>query len=278
MRRRLRVFRLSRLCMDDQHELTPAAVRIGREPGRQALRWQAVHGLELFRQLAAQRQRPRAAGFGQGCGQRVDAVRRFEQHLRLRARGQRLQRQRALAAARRQEADEGERPAERVAGHAERRHCAARPRDRHNPVAGGLHRRHQRGARVADGRRAGIADTGHALAARKPQQHAGRGFAFVVRMHREQRFRVDAERAQQGRAVARVFAGDGIDETEHMDGAQAQVGQVADRRGHHVQCAGWVLLRARRAGGDLAQERHVHTAQERGVQGRGIPNLERRRQ
>ena len=39
-----------------------------------------------------------------------------------------------------------------------------------------------------------------------------------------------------------------------MDGAQAQVGEVADRRGHHVQCAGGILLVAGRRGGGLPQQ------------------------
>ena len=44
--------------------------------------------------------------------------------------------------------------------------------------------------------------------------------------------------AQQRRAVARVLAGDGVGQREQVDGAQAQVGEVADRRGDDVECAG----------------------------------------
>jgi len=48
--------------------------------------------------------------------------------------------------------------------------------------------------------------------------------------------------AQQLLGVARVFAGHHIDLLQDMQGTQADVGQVANRGGDHIQCVGRVVL------------------------------------
>ena len=108
-------------------------------------------------------------------------------------------------------------------------------------------RRDELGARVAQRRRAGIAHVGDALAARQPLEHACRGGAFVVLVRRDQRLD-DAEAVQQGGAVTRVFAGDRVDQGEHVKRAQADVGEIADRRGDNVQRGRGILLAGGGAG------------------------------
>ena len=54
---------------------------------------------------------------------------------------------------------------------------------------------------------------------------------------------VESIGAQQLLGVARVLAGQRVDPLQQVQRAQADVGQVANRSGHHVQCAGRVLLR-----------------------------------
>ena len=128
--------------------------------------------------------------------------------------------------------------------------------DRHARMAGIAHRSDERCAGVADGGRAGVADIGHALAACESREHALRCLALVVLVQRDERL-VDAEMAQQRCAVARVLAGDGVDEGEHMNRAQAQVREVADRRRDHVQRSCGILLRAGRSGSGLQQQRGI---------------------
>ena len=52
-------------------------------------------------------------------------------------------------------------------------------------------------------------------------------------------------RLQQGLGVAGVFAGNRIHQAQHMQGAQADVAQVANRRGHDVERARRIMLRRR---------------------------------
>ncbi|CAN6484063.1 unnamed protein product [Victoria cruziana] len=53
---------------------------------------------------------------------------------------------------------------------------------------------------------------------------------------------LEAIGAQQGLGVARVLTGDGVDELQHVQGAQRDVRQVADGRGHHVERALRIML------------------------------------
>jgi len=65
---------------------------------------------------------------------------------------------------------------------------------------------------------------------------------------------VQAEVVQQGAALAGVLAGHGIHQAQHVDGAQAEVGQIAYGRGHQVKGAGGILLGTGRALGGLTKQ------------------------
>jgi prolyl-tRNA editing enzyme YbaK/EbsC (Cys-tRNA(Pro) deacylase) len=110
-------------------------------------------------------------------------------------------------------------------------------------IAGVARRGDELGAGVAQRRGAGVADVGDALAARQPLDDDARGRALVVLVHGDQRLR-EREVAQQGGAVARVLAGDRVAEGEHVERAQRQVGEVADRRGDDVERGRGILLAA----------------------------------
>ena len=159
---------------------------------------------------------------------------------------------RALAGLRRQEADEARsRAAARIAGHAERGQCAAGTGNRQHAIARLRGLRHQHGTRVGHRRRAGIADIGHALAARQALQHLG-ARPRVRCAGAARSAACPAQVAQQRRALTRVSSqATASTRREHMYRAQAQVGEVADGRRHHVQRAGRILLHARRFGGSL---------------------------
>ena len=57
--------------------------------------------------------------------------------------------------------------------------------------------------------------------------------------------RVDAIGPQQALRVARVLAGDRVDQLQHVQGAQRDVREVADRRRDHVQGRLRIMLRTR---------------------------------
>jgi hypothetical protein len=230
--------------MQREREFALAMHRIGRQPARQFVAAQRDELLELLGQLAPQRD-PALAELDQVLGQGLDSVRRFEQHAGVRLLGQPAQRLRARRALGRQETGElegGIGLGRRQSGHAQqRRHAAgARQRDRAQP--GGLHRRAEPGARVADARRAGVADIGDAFAALQPLDHADRGLGLVVLMQREQG-PVQPVGLQQAGGVAGVLAGDRVDQPEQVQRAQRDVGQIADRGGHHIERPGGIMLR-----------------------------------
>ena len=83
--------------------------------------------------------------------------------------------------------------------------------------------------------------------ARQPGDHRLRGLGLVVLVQGQQlrAGRVDAIGAQQALRVARVLAGDRIDDLQHVQRAQRDVGQVADRRRDHVERRLRIMLRAR---------------------------------
>ena len=188
--------------MQHQHELAARAVGVGGQPGRAVARGHRRDGLELLGQLAAQRQPPlgHAAASAAGERRRCGAAPRTAPASRAACRD-RVDRARALGAARRQEADEDEaaRRARRRRRSARRARCS-RPGSGTHAVAGGARGGDQLGARVAHRRRAGVADVGDALAARQPLEHARPRRALVVLVQRQQRL-VEAEVAQQGGAV-----------------------------------------------------------------------------
>ena len=157
---------------------------------------------------------------------------------------------RALLRLARQEAGEREARGAGVARHAQRGDRAAGARQRHHAVAGGGHHLHQHRARVGDGRRAGVADVGHALARGQARAHLRGAGALVVLVQRQQRL-FQAEMAQEGAAGARILAADDVGQRERVQRAQADVGEVADGRGHHVEAAARVVLQAGHGGGRL---------------------------
>ena len=55
---------------------------------------------------------------------------------------------------------------------------------------------------------------------------------------------VDAVAAHQCAGMARVLTGDGVGQVEYVQRAQADIGQVADRRGHDIQGALRIMLRS----------------------------------
>lgn len=112
-----------------------------------------------------------------------------------------------------------------------------RPRDRADLDAGGTRGAHQFEPRVADQRGAGVADDGQRLAVAQARHDAFGHGVFVVVVQRQQRA-VDAEMAEQLAGMARVFGADRRHATQHLLRAWRQVGQVADRRGDHVQGSG----------------------------------------
>ena len=98
------------------------------------------------------------------------------------------------------------------------------------------------------GGRAGIAGVGDALALSQPIDHALRRLHLVVLVHGQPGAGrlVDAIGAQQSLRVTRVLAGDRIGQLQHVQRPQADVGQVADGRGHDVQRGLPIMLRSRR--------------------------------
>jgi len=66
---------------------------------------------------------------------------------------------------------------------------------------------------------------------------------------------VQAQHVQQATGDAGVFAGHSVDQRQHLDSAQADVGQIADGGGHKIERAFGILLLA----GDLLRrlEQHV---------------------
>lgn len=85
-----------------------------------------------------------------------------------------------------------------------------------------------------------VAHIRHALTRLQAFHHCLRGLGFVVLVQCQQRF-VQAVALQQRSGVAGVFASDGVGQCQHVQGAQTNVGQVANGGGHHVKCGGWIM-------------------------------------
>ena len=93
---------------------------------------------------------------------------------------------------------------------------------------------HQLVAGIGDQRRAGIADDGHRLSRRQLGQHArplALGVVLVIGAGRAR----NGEMGEQRAAVARVLAVDHIGAGQHGERPQGDVGEVADRRRHHIE-------------------------------------------
>ena len=242
--------------MQDDREFAARPVRFRREPAGQITRRQGRDLFELLGQLAADRHHPLRTARRQLAGKRLDPVWRLEHDLgggRARDLGQPA---RTLAAAGGQKADEREAGRARVAGRGEHRQRAARAGHRHDAVAGGAHLGDEGGPRVAHRWRAGIADIGDTLAAREPIDDGLGGAALVVLVHGDKRLD-EPEVAQQRGAVARVLAGDRVDEREHVQRPQGDVGEVADRRRDDVERRSGILLAAGGQGRGLDELRSL---------------------
>ena len=122
----------------------------------------------------------------------------------------------------------------RITAHAQGGHDAAGPRNGDAAKARLPHRANHKGARVADGWRARVADAGHPLAPRQTLDHRLCSLAFIVFVQGQQRA-PDAQGLQQLAPHAGVFAGHRIHPLQGVHRPEGDVGQVADRRGHHIQ-------------------------------------------
>ncbi len=139
----------------------------------------------------------------------------------------------------------------RNAGGAHRCDHAAGTGQWHHWQLSQAHRLHQSGARVADGRGACITHIGHACALLQALNHHLRTLCLVVLVHCQQLCGsfVNAIGPQQRLGVAGVFTGHHIGQLQHMQRAQADVCQVANRCGHHKQRARPIILVACRLQG-----------------------------
>ena len=122
-----------------------------------------------------------------------------------------------------------------------RRSQAARARDRYDALAGGQRGPNQQRARIGHPGGSGVAHQRDPLALGQPRQDLFRGAALVVAVQGDQAG-PDPVALQQRRRHARIFGRDAIGIAEYPKCAQRNVGRVADRRGHYIQCARQLLL------------------------------------
>ena len=237
--------------MHHQHKFALAAFGRLVQPARQRLCRQCGDRFILLGQLARQRHRPLAQQ-RQRAGQCANAMRGFQQHHRTRLLLQRLQRLLALLPLGGQKTRKhpaslqpGHAIAVLRAFHARRTQCgddAAGSGKRHHAQACGLHRLYQHRARIADCGGACIAHIGHALPLLQAFHHLLRRLLLIVLVQRQQARcgRRNPVGAQQLCRMARILAGDGIGQLQHMQRTQRDIGQIADRRGHQIERAGGI--------------------------------------
>lgn len=106
--------------------------------------------------------------------------------------------------------------------------------NRHHPVAGHPHLRHQYRTGIADGGRAGIADQGDALSGLQQVDNALRRAALVVLMDRQQAGSLDGVVRQQVRGVASIFRRHDIDRAQYVQRPQGDVAQISYRGRHYI--------------------------------------------
>ena len=237
--------------MQQHHKFAARALGRGIQPGGQGLGGLGGDFFKLLGQLAGQRHGPRAQ-HGQGLGQFADAVGGLQQHHAAGLGGQLLRNHAgAFRILHGQKTGKHKTAMFGAVGHGtgrtEGRGDAAGTGQGQGAQACGVHGRHQAGAGVAHAGGACIAHIGHPLALLQPLYHGLCGLGLVVLVHGQQLGRafVDAVGAQQGLGMARVLAGHGVGQLQHMQRAQRDVGQIANGRGHHVQGALWIMLRSR---------------------------------
>jgi hypothetical protein len=100
---------------------------------------------------------------------------------------------------------------------------------------------HQHRAGVVDAGSSGVAHVGHAPAGGQMSQHVRRRGLFTMAVGAQQRLGQTVG-LQQALRHAGVLRGDEVAALQHGQGAQADVGEVADGRGHHQQASGRQLL------------------------------------
>ena len=106
-------------------------------------------------------------------------------------------------------------------------------RHRHHAQTGGAHGVDDARARVGHGGRAGVRHQRNALAGLQPGDQLVGDFPLVVLVRGDQRS-LQAVARQQLRRIARVLAGDGVGQRQHMERAQADVGCISDGCGQHI--------------------------------------------
>ncbi|SOO27808.1 hypothetical protein XAP6164_1820016 [Xanthomonas phaseoli pv. phaseoli] len=216
------------------HEFALALVVVGLDLGLQLRQAAVEHGFEQLGEFAGDHCRTLVTEGKAQVGQRFDdAVGGLVEHQGAGLAGQPRQALAAGGALGRQEAFETEAVAGQ-AGHAERGDRGAGAGHRADLDAGGTGGAHQLETGVADQRSAGVADDGQRRAFAQARHDALGHRVFVVVVQRQQRA-IDAEMAEQLAGMAGVFGADRGHATQHFLRARRQVGQVADRRGDHVQ-------------------------------------------
>ena len=65
---------------------------------------------------------------------------------------------------------------------------------------------------------------------------------------------VDTQHSQHGQGVPGILAGQHVSELQNMQGAQADIREIANWCGHHVQRSAWIILRTARLFGGLARQ------------------------
>jgi hypothetical protein len=164
-----------------------------------------------------------------------DAVRRFEEEERARLEPKLFECGAPRRPARRQEADEGERPRWKAARRQQGRHCR-RAGDRHDPMTRGPRAAHQERSGIGETGGPGVGDQGHAIARGEGGEEFRRPPRLIELVVADHPARQTVTRHQQPR-LARIFGGDQAAGAEGGDRARRQILQVADRGADDVQGA-----------------------------------------
>ena len=93
---------------------------------------------------------------------------------------------------------------------------------------------HHARARIRHRRRTGIADQCDVLASLQTFDQPPGGTLLVVLMHGQQG-RAQTEGIEQALAVAGILGGDAVDGGEHVERTRAEIAQVTEWRGDHIQ-------------------------------------------
>ncbi|CAM5204449.1 hypothetical protein CDEF62S_05470 [Castellaniella defragrans] len=210
---------------------------VGLQPRPHLRHRQRADLFETLGELAGQREPPLAARDPhQVLQHRRQTVRRFEQHDGHRP-GQPL-RQPFAPRSRLAGRETGKRKTRRLVGGRAARHEGgdhrARPRQRNHSIAGRLHAPHHASPRIADGGSARVGHQRNPLPFGQALHDDFSRLLLVVAMRRQKR-RLDPPGVEQRPRGAGVLGSNRIAPAQGVPGAQTQVGQIADRRGYHVE-------------------------------------------